>query len=200
MWDHQKSIKLSKFGVVLFVALIGMLLFRKKLSARAWLAVAMALGGSVIIAMADTAAGPDALRGDALALAGALFVAIYTMIGAVCRKSISTTVYTFLVYLAASLTVLVIAAAGGQAITGYGSINYLTGFGMAILCTLMGHSVFSWGLKYLPPAFISTAKLLEPVFASLLGLVLFREIPGTLTILGGIIIMIAIALYSRVEE
>ena len=185
---------------VLFVALIGMLLFRKKLSARAWLAVAMALGGSVIIAMADTAAGPDALRGDALALAGALFVAIYTMIGAVCRKSISTTVYTFLVYLAASLTVLVIAAAGGQAITGYGSINYLTGFGMAILCTLMGHSVFSWGLKYLPPAFISTAKLLEPVFASLLGLVLFREIPGTLTILGGIIIMIAIALYSRVEE
>ena len=185
---------------VLFVALIGMLLFRKKLSARAWLAVAMALGGSVIIAMADTAAGPDALRGDALALAGALFVAIYTMIGAVCRKSISTTVYTFLVYLAASLTVLVIAAAGGQAITGYGSINYLTGFGMAILCTLMGHSVFSWGLKYLPPAFISTAKLLEPVFASLLGLVLFREIPGTLTILGGIIIIIAIALYSRVEE
>lgn len=185
---------------VLFVALIGMLLFRKKLSARAWLAVVMALGGSVIIAMADTAAGPDALRGDALALAGALFVAIYTMIGAVCRKSISTTVYTFLVYLAASLTVLVIAAAGGQAITGYGSINYLTGFGMAILCTLMGHSVFSWGLKYLPPAFISTAKLLEPVFASLLGLVLFREIPGTLTILGGIIIMIAIALYSRVEE
>lgn len=185
---------------VLFVALIGMLLFRKKLSARAWLAVAMALGGSVIIAMADTAAGSDALRGDALALAGALFVAIYTMIGAVCRKSISTTVYTFLVYLAASLTVLVIAAAGGQAITGYGSINYLTGFGMAILCTLMGHSVFSWGLKYLPPAFISTAKLLEPVFASLLGLVLFREIPGTLTILGGIIIIIAIALYSRVEE
>ena len=185
---------------VLFVALIGLLLFRKKLSARAWLAVAMALGGSVIIAMADTAAGSDALRGDALALAGALFVAIYTMIGAVCRKSISTTVYTFLVYLAASLTVLVIAAAGGQAITGYGSINYLTGFGMAILCTLMGHSVFSWGLKYLPPAFISTAKLLEPVFASLLGLVLFREIPGTLTILGGIIIMIAIALYSRVEE
>ena len=185
---------------VLFVALIGILLFRKKLSAKAWLSVALALGGSVIIAMADTAAGSDALRGDGLALAGALFVAIYTMIGAVCRKSISTTVYTFLVYLAASFTVLVISLAGGQAITGYGSVNYLTGFGMAILCTLMGHSVFSWGLKYLPPAFISTAKLLEPVFASILGLVLFREIPGILTILGGIIIIFAIALYSRVEE
>ena len=185
---------------MLFVALISILLFHKKLSGKAWLAVAMALGGSVIIAMADTAAGPDALRGDALALAGALFVAIYTMIGAVCRKSISTTVYTFLVYLAASLTVLVISLLRGQAITGYGSVNYLTGFGMAILCTLMGHSVFSWGLKYLPPAFISTAKLLEPVFASLLGLVLFREVPGILTVLGGIIIIFAIALYSRVEE
>ena len=185
---------------VLFVALISILLFHKKLSGKAWLAVGLALGGSVIIAMADTAAGPDALRGDALALAGALFVAIYTMIGAVCRKTVSTTVYTFLVYLAASLTVLVIALAEGQAITGYGSVNYLTGFGMAILCTLLGHSVFSWGLKYLPPAFISTAKLLEPVFASLLGLILFREVPGILTVLGGIIIIFAIALYSRVEE
>lgn len=185
---------------VLFVALISILLFHKKLSGKAWLSVAMALGGSVIIAMADTAAGPDALRGDGLALAGALFVAIYTMIGAVCRKSISTTVYTFLVYLAASLTVLVISLLGGQAITGYGSVNYLTGFGMAILCTLMGHSVFSWGLKYLPPAFISTAKLLEPVFASLLGLMLFREVSGILTVLGGVIIIFAIALYSRVEE
>ena len=71
---------------------------------------------------------------------------------------------------------------------------------MAVFCTLMGHSVFSWGLKYLPPAFVSTAKLMEPVFASALGLLLFREVPGMLTVIGGIIIILAVILYSRVEE
>ena len=186
---------------VLFVALISILLFRKKLGKQAWLAIFLALGGSVIIAMADTAGGgTDALRGDLLALCGAFFVAVYTMIGSVCRRRVSTNVYTFLVYLAASLTVLVIAIVGGQPITGYGSVNYLTGLGMAVFCTLMGHSVFSWCLKYLPPAFVSTAKLLEPLFASVMGLILFGEMPGVLTVAGGLIIIFAVILYSRVEE
>ena len=122
------------------------------------------------------------------------------MIGSVCRRSVSTNVYTFLVYLAASFTVLVIAVVGGQLITGYGSVNYLTGLGMAVFCTLMGHSVFSWCLKYLPPAFVSTAKLLEPLFASIMGLILFGEVPGVLTVAGGLIIIFAVILYSRVEE
>lgn len=185
---------------VLFVALISILLFHKKLSRKAWTAVALALLGSVIIAMADTAAGSDALRGDLLALAGAFFVAVYTMIGAVCRRSVSTTVYTFLVYLAASLTVLLLALSGDVSLVGYGMVNYLTGIGMAVFCTLLGHSVFSWGLKYLPPAFISTVKLLEPVFASVWGLLLFSEIPSVTVLFGGTVIIAGVTLYSRTAE
>ena len=182
---------------VLFVALGTVLVLRQRLSGRAWLAVALAFGGSVVIAMADTAVGPDAVRGDIIALSGALCMAVYTMIGAVCRKNISTTVYTFLVYCSAALTVLVIALFSGLPLAGYGAENVLTALGMAVFCTLLGHSVFSWGLKYLPPAFISTAKLLEPVFASVWGLALFGERPGLLTLLGGAVIIAGVALYSR---
>ena len=182
---------------VLFVALGTVLVLRQRLSGRAWLAVALAFGGSVVIAMADTAVGPDAVRGDIIALSGALCMAVYTMIGAVCRKNISTTVYTFLVYCSAALTVLVIALFSGLPLAGYGAENVLTAFGMAVFCTLLGHSVFSWGLKYLPPAFISTANLLEPVFASVWGLALFGERPGLLTLLGGAVIIAGVALYGR---
>ena len=182
---------------VLFVALGTVLVLRQRLSGRAWLAVTLAFGGSVVIAMADTAVGPDAVRGDIIALSGALCMAVYTMIGAVCRKNISTTVYTFLVYCSAALTVLVIALFSGLPLAGYGAENVLTAFGMAVFCTLLGHSVFSWGLKYLPPAFISTAKLLEPVFASVWGLALFGERPGVLTLLGGAVIIAGVALYGR---
>ena len=174
-----------------------MLVLRQRLSGRAWLAVTLAFGGSVVIAMADTAVGPDAVRGDIIALSGALCMAVYTMIGTVCRKNISTTVYTFLVYCSAALTVLVIALFSGLPLAGYGAENVLTAFGMAVFCTLLGHSVFSWGLKYLPPAFISTAKLLEPVFASVWGLALFGERPGVLTLLGGAVIIAGVALYGR---
>ena len=184
---------------VLFVALASVLILRKKLSSRAWMAVLTAFGGSALVALADRSAGAGALSGDLIALAGAVCVSVYTMLGAVCRERLSTTAYTYLVYLLASGTLLAIALAGGTPLAGYGPVNLWTGLGMAVFCTLLGHSVFSWGLKYLPPAFISTVKLLEPVFSAAYGLFLFGERPGVLVILGGALILLGIGLYSREE-
>lgn len=182
---------------VLFVALATVLILHRRLPKKAWIAVALAFAGSVVVAMADTTVGTDVLWGNILGLASAMFTAVYTMIGVVCRRNISTAVYTYLVYLAAGITVLAIALASGQPLTGYGSGNYLAALGMAVCCTLLGHSVFSWGLKYLSPAFISTAKLMEPVLASVWGLLLFSEMPGLQVVLGGVVIIVGIALYCN---
>ena len=151
------------------------------------------------MALADAGGGETALRGNLFALTGSVCMAVYTMLGAVCRRTLSTTVYTTLVYTSAAGTVLAAALAGGQALIGWGPVNLLAGLGMAVFCTLLGHSVFSWGLKYLPPAFISTANLLEPVLASVWGLLLFRERPGVLVVFGGTLILLGIGLYSREE-
>ena len=182
---------------VLFVALASALILKKKLSPRAWLAVLTAFGGGALVALADRSGGTGALTGDLIALAGAACVSVYTMLGAVCRERLSTTAYTYLVYLSASGTLLGIALVTGTPLLGYGPVNLLTGLGLAVFCTLLGHSVFSWGLKSLPPAFISTVKLLEPVFSALYGLFLFAERPGGLVILGGALILLGIGLYSQ---
>lgn len=185
---------------VFFVALGSVLLWKQHLSHRAWLAIVLTFCGSVTVALADTsAAGSSAALGDLLALAGAGAMAVYTMIGAVCRKRISTTVYTFLVYISAAVTVLVIALLKGLPLVGYGAVNWLTALGLAVFCTLLGHSVFSWGLKYLSPAFISTVKLLGPVCAAAWGLLLFHERIGLPMVLGGLLIIGGIALYNQVE-
>ncbi len=182
---------------VFFVALCTVLLFRQKLPGAAWIAIVLTFGGSVLVAFADTGIGSDPLRGNITALAGAFCMAVYTMIGAVCRKRVSTSVYTFLVYTCAALTVLVASLVSGVPLTGHGTVNYLTALGMTVFCTLLGHSVFSWGLKYLPAAFISTVKLMEPVFASVWGLLLFGEVPGWMVVIGGAVIIFGIALYGR---
>ena len=182
---------------VFFVALCTIFLFRQKLPKTAWIAIVLTFGGSVLVAFADTGIGTDPLRGNIIALSGAFFMAVYTMIGTVCRRNITTTLYTFLVYFSASVTLLAATLAGGMPLFGYGMENYLTALGMTVFCTLLGHSVFSWGLKYLPAAFISTVKLMEPVFAAVWGLLLFREIPGWMVITGGAVIIWGIALYGR---
>ena len=124
-------------------------------------------------------------------------MAVYTMIGTVCRQRLSTSVYTFLVYTSAAATLLAAALLSGTPLAGYGPVNGLTALGMAVCCTLLGHNVFSWGLKYLPPAFIATVKLMEPVFASVWGLLLFGERPGWLTVAGGAAGLLGVGLYAR---
>ena len=71
---------------------------------------------------------------------------------------------------------------------------------MAVFCTLLGHSVFNWALKYESAAFLSTVKLLEPVFAAILGVLLFREIPSKQVMLGGFIVILGVYVYSRFSE
>lgn len=185
---------------VLFVALASWLILRKPLSRWAWTAIFLAFGGSVIVSMADGAGGGSAIKGDLIALAGALFMAVYTMLGTVCRRRISTTVYTFLVYLSAAGTVLIITLASGLPVTGYEPVNLWTALGLAVFCTLMGHSIFSWGLKYLPPAFISTVKLLSAVFSVAWGMLLFRETPSLLATAGCAIVLAGIILYCNLKE
>lgn len=182
---------------VFFVALGSVLFLRQRLSRTAWLTMIWTFLGSVVVALAGTAAG-STLSGNLLALLAALFMTGYTVIGTVCRRTMTTTVYTFLVYFFAEVTVLVIVLFSGTPLFGYGSVNFLTALVMAVFCNLMGHSVFSWGLKYLPPAFISTVKLLEPVFASVWALLLFHEKPGLPVLLGGAAVLLGIALYCRI--
>ena len=184
---------------VFFVALGSILFLHQKLTNKAWMAIILTFLGSVMVAFANTGGGSH-LYGNLLALVSALFMTFYTVIGSVCRRTLSTTIYTFLVYLAAGVTVLLIAVVGGTPLFGYEPVNFLTALAMAVFCNLLGHSVFSWGLKYLPPSFISTAKLLEPVFASVWALLLFSEAPGLPVLLGGVVVILGIALYSRLTE
>lgn len=185
---------------VFFVAFSMLIIFKEKISAKGWMGILAAFVGSIIIASADAGDGSNILMGDALSLLGAALMAVYTLIGKACRKEMTTTVYTFIVYMSASITVLVLLIIGRVPITGYDSRNYLIALGLAVFCTLLGHSVFSWGLKYEKASFISTAKLLEPVFSSVLGIIIFAEIPPAMVITGGSVVIFGIYYYSRHSE
>ena len=182
----------------LFVALMSVVLLRKKLSAGAWLSILLAFGGAVVVSLTNGGGSQEtALWGNLLALLSAVFIAGYTLIGSVCRRSVSTTVYTYLVYCTACVTVLVLTAVGGTPVLGYGWENLAAALGMAVFCTLMGHSMFSLVLKYLPAPLVSTVQLLDTVFAFGWGVVLFSEYPGPVAIAGGVMVVAGVALYSR---
>lgn len=181
---------------VFFVAVIMWALLKEKLKKLCWLGIALTFTGGMIIALGGSGGGVT-FFGNMLALLSAVFMAVYAVIGRFCRKDMPNTVYVFLVYSATTVTLLIACALSGTAMLGYDGINWLTAGGMTLFCTFMGHSIFSWGLKYETPALVATIQSLEPVFATLLGIVLFAEIPSLTVILGGCIVVGGVTLYCR---
>ena len=178
----------------------GFCLFLKgRLSRKAVAAITVTLLGSVLIACSDSGSGRQ-LYGDILALLAAVAVAVYTLIGRVVRENLSTTVYTYLVYTACAAVLVITCLAQGHALLGFGWSAVIVGALLSVFSTILGHSIFSWCLKYFSPAFVSASKLCEPVVAAVMAGFLFGELPGWLQIFGGILILGGVLWYSRIEE
>ncbi|MBQ8932840.1 MAG: DMT family transporter [Lachnospiraceae bacterium] len=185
---------------VFFVAFLQRIFFKEKITGPGWAAILITFAGSMIVALGDAASGSggsNMLKGDLIALAGAFFMAMTSIMGKKCRVRMTNRSYTGLQYLCTLFVTIVILLLMKIPFFGYDTINYSLALGQTVICTLLGLSVFSWGLKYLNAAFISTAKLAEPVFSSILALIIFHEIPPVTTVIGGIVVISGILLYLR---
>ena len=183
---------------VIWVCLGFCLFLKGRLSVRSICAIAVTLAGSVLIAYADSGSGSQ-FYGDILALLAAIAVAAYTLIGRVVRSRVSTTVYTYMVYAACAAVLVATCAIEGHRLFHYGFSPILVGALLAIFSTILGHSIFSWCLKFFSPAFVSASKLCEPVAAAMMAAFLFGEIPVPLQLLGGALILGGVAWYSVLE-
>ena len=184
---------------VIWVSLGYCLFLKGRLSAKAIMITAVTFAGSVLIALSDSASSGAHFYGDILSLLAAIAVAAYTLLGRIVREHASTTVYTYLVYTACAAVLLMFCLVQGENLTGYGISALLVGLLLAVFSTILGHSIFSWCLKYFSPSFVSASKLCEPVVAAVLAGFLFGEVPALLQILGGAMILIGVLCYSRLE-
>lgn len=185
---------------VIWVSLGYCVFLKGKLSLKAVAAICVTLTGSVMIAFSDSAAGGAHLYGDILALLAAVAVAVYTLLGRIVRASASTTVYTYLVYVSCGAVLLLLCLIQGSGLLEYGVSAVAVGLLLAVFSTILGHSIFSWCLKYFSPAFVSASKLCEPVAAAILAAFLFAEYPDPVQIAGSSLILGGVLVYSRFEE
>ena len=185
---------------VIWVSLGYCLFLRGKLSIRGIGAIFVAFLGSLLIAWSDSGTGGSHLYGDMLALMAALAVAVYVLLGRVVQEQVSTTVYTYVVYAACGLVLMALCMVQGNSLVGFGPNPVVVGLLLAVFSTIMGHTIFSWCLRFFTPSFVSAAKLMEPVVSSVLAVFLFGEIPAVLQLLGGVLILAGLYTYAKIEQ
>jgi drug/metabolite transporter (DMT)-like permease len=187
----------------LFVALLLTVTGRRPGPAT-WLALGLAAVGSAVITGGDAldpgAWEGTALEGDALALVGALAMAVYLVVGDRLRASLSTAAYAGPTYTVAAGGLALLMLVGPARFGGYDTKTWLAIGAMILGPQLTGHTVLNHLLERLGSVSVSLALLLEPVGAAILVWLLFDEVPPLAAWIGGPLVMAALAVQINGER
>jgi drug/metabolite transporter (DMT)-like permease len=177
----------------IFVAAINYFLLKERITGKMILGISMSLIGTVLIGMGSYQGNESGMMlGNFLAFMGAVFVAGYLVIGGFVRKTVSAGVYVFIVYSVSALTLLAMCLLADIPLYPYPLREYMLFFLLSFFSSILGHTAYNYLMKYYSSTLISVSTLMEPIFASLMALLVFWEIPPVFTIIGGIIIITGI--------
>jgi len=195
----------------LFVALLAPRLIGESITLAVKVGLVLALSGTVIVGISDACTWQQGLqcptaseflrtgtlRGDLLALAGAISGAGYMLIGRKLRPQLHLLPYISISYGTAAVVLVITMLAAGYSAIGYPASAFFWFFMLALLPQLIAHSTFNWALGYLPAAYVSITTLGEPIGSTLLAFLLLGERPGGLMLAGAILILVGIVVASR---
>lgn len=184
----------------IWVGLFNWWWYKEKLSKQNIIGIAIALCGGIIIAIADREVGgnhSNPILGDILALLGAVMSSLYIIFGAQAqRQGLTTGNYIAIAYSVSALCLFPLPFLSQTPYLGYSQSVYLYILLMAVMSQAIGHTSLNWSVRWISPTVVSLSLLFEPVVASVVGAIVFNEIPSLNLLLGGLIILLGIAIFS----
>ncbi len=179
----------------IFVSIFSFFFLKKRLKFKTFLAIILSLLG--IILMSYGGKFSINFKGNSLALIGAIFASLYIVTNYALRKKYDLINIVFRVYSISFFVLLFLSFILQENLINIPKKDYLLLFLIALFPQVIGHSIFNFALKFLSPIFISLTILGEPIGATILGMIFFKEIPKALEFLGGALIIIAILIAEK---
>jgi drug/metabolite transporter (DMT)-like permease len=186
----------------IFVAMLSALFLREHPSRRQWFGILIACAGAAVIGLSDAGehdSARSALTGDALALAGAIFVSGYYVIGRELRQRLDLWVYIAIVYgIAALVLLLIVAVDPNTHLTGYPRRDWWIFLALALGPMMLGHTGVNYALRYVRAYVANVVIMAEAVGATIIAWALpaLREVPSPGMLLGALFILAGIVLGS----
>lgn len=179
----------------IFVAIAARYLLKERMKGVVWIGIALAFAGTAAIAGGATG-GEASLRGDVLALIGAVTVAGYALAGQVARRQLGIIEYAVITYGVGAALLLPICLVTGVELGGYSTQTWAAIAGIVIGPQILGHTVLNYVVKDLDATTVYVAVMAEPPIAIALAFFLFGEAPSLLVYPGGLAILIGILMVS----
>lgn len=144
---------------------------------QAWIGIGLALAGVLVLTGVDMSIDPRHLIGDALALVGAIFAAVYVSVAEVARQSVSTSTMTLGLYGSAAGLLLMLCLALGQPLSGYSLRDWALIIALTVTAQLLGHSIINRVLATTSATVTSLAILFEMPGATVIAALVIGQVP-----------------------
>lgn len=201
-FSFLSAIKYASAGLValllylypMFVFILSVVVLREKVT---WLKIAALLLALIGTALTVDPAGGQ-LIGILLAIFAALIYSIYIIVGTNVMKHFSAVQSSFVIFASAAMVYGILMGINGAHFPGTSS-GWLGIAGIVMIATVIPVATFLAGLERIGPTNAAMLSTFEPVVTVLLAWMIFGERLQPITIVGGVLILIAVALLTRNE-
>lgn len=163
--------------------------YKERVTIREVIGTVFALGGVVILSAANVRVSFETFLGDMICLGSMLAFACYMALGRKNGERIGLWTYLVPLYYMAGLICLVVALFFINPIKAYDPVNLLYILGLGIIPTVIGHSLLNYSLKFFRGQVVGIANLGQVIFAGIMGVIFFHEIPGPLYFVAAVLII-----------
>lgn len=137
--------------------------------------------------------------GDLLAISSALFLALYLLIARSNRNKVDLMIYLIYVYGFAALFCGIYILIIDHSFIGYSVNSWLFLLLLALGPNLIGHSLLNWASRKIEIYKVNLMLLLEPVLATIMGILFLYEFPKINFYIGALLIISSL-LYLTLKE
>jgi drug/metabolite transporter (DMT)-like permease len=162
---------------------------------RVWVGMIVAFIGVLVITGVDFQISKRAFLGDLAAIGCAAVAAIYVIIGARIRETMSTATYTSIVYLTCAVFSFAIALIAKVPLLGYPAKEWFYLLSLIVGAQIMGHTILNFTLRSVSPAIASIVVFFEVPVSSLLAFWWLGQLPPVGTIPGLVLILVGCAVF-----
>jgi len=172
----------------------------ERLNSKAIKGTIIALLGIVVLFGGDLVQDPGNFHGNILAFVSGILAGLYYLSGRKLRKEISLPLYALVVYFFSALTmwsVVIIQDLNYRNLTMDEIQLFIL---MALIPTLLGHTMQNWALGFLPAYVVSISLLSEPIGSGILAWIIFSEMPSIGVFIGGLVVLIGVYVVTTAEK
>lgn len=194
----------------IFSVFISSFVFKAKPTYFAIAGLTISFIGVAVIAYAETLSGggisgasfSPSLKGDAEAILASFVESFYLNFGMRVRKEMNILSIMIPIYFFTAIIVglLAIPVSTNFLLVPFTVETVLLLVGLGLLPTAIAHTLYFSSLSNLKSFETATMALLEPIGATILGVFLFQEVPGSFFILGALLILTGILFVIGIRE